>query len=641
MTTPVQMSLSDLPFTFGSEFLRDHAGHLISEPRIAIVELIANAYDAGATEAKVTWPDETGEYFEVLDNGTGMTVEEFHRRWRRLCYDRMQEQGATVQFPPGVPNKKRTAFGTSGKGRHSAFCFADAYQVDTWRDGKSITVRVELTNGGDQPFHCHIEREIERSGHGTKVSAQVERKLISVEQIREWIGSKFLVDPSFTIFVNGQKLQLLDLKSLSSSELEIEPYGKVLIHQIDAAEKDRTTRLRGITWWVNRRMVGQPSWDGLDERGAILDGRTAASRKYSFVVEADVLKQDVKDDWTGFHDGHRSTAIREEVRAHVIRALDGLLASTRKERKKTALEESRKALGSLSRLSRKVVGHFVDEVQEKCPTLSQGDLSRTVAVFANMEQARSGYDLLHRLAICSPDDLDTWNRLMQEWTASNAEIVLGELGRRLDLINRLQALVNATTTDELHDLQPLFARGLWIFGPEYEAVDFASNRGMATVIRKHLGGSESEAPNVRPDFVALADRSIGVYAADAYDEAGEVAGIRKVLIVELKKGGSEINVKELRQGEDYAQQVRKANLVRANTDILIYVLGATLGDDAQERIVGKTTKVIPMMYDTVLKRAHARTFNLQKKLEATQLLIQSDDEVEEVLSQPEQQSFQD
>ena len=632
MTTQRQ---TDLPFIFGLDFLHDHAGHLISEPRIAIVELIANAYDAGATEAKVSWPEDGGGHFEVLDNGTGMTLDEFHRRWRTLCYNRMYEQGALVTFPPGVAQGKRIAFGTSGKGRHSAFCFADAYQVDTWKDGQALTARIAMTQGGNEPFHCKIQSQTKKRGHGTRISAEVTRKLIPVQQIREWIGSKFIVDPSFAIIINGQQLQLPDLKALQSGELVIEPHGKVIIHQIDATAQDRSTRLRGITWWVNRRMVGQPSWDGLDERGAILDGRTAAAKRYSFVVEADILKADVKVDWTGFHESARCNAVREAVRINVIRALNDLLAGTRKERKKAALAENRTALGDLSRLSRKVLGQFVDEIQEKCPTLSQGDLARTVEVFAKMEQARSGYDLLYRLATCSPDDLDTWNRLMQEWTASNAEVVLRELGRRLELIRQLQELVHTTTADELHDLQPLFARGLWIFGPEYEAVDFASNRGMATVIRKLLGGTDSEIPRIRPDFVALPDRSIGVYSADSYDEGGEVAGVRKVLVVELKKGGFNVTRSELRQGEDYALEIQKANLVHPDTEIIVYVLGATLGDDAQERSVGKTTKLVPMMYDTVLKRAHARTFNLQRKLDSAQPRGETDSDVEEVLAQPD------
>jgi hypothetical protein len=235
----------ELPFIFGSDFLRDHAGHLVSEPRIAIVELIANAYDAGATDVKVTWPDEEGGHFEIADDGTGMTAEEFCRRWKTLCYNRMQEQGAVVQFPPGVKQKKRIAFGTSGKGRHSAFCFADSYKVETWKEGKSITALVKMTEGGNEPFHCQIQGEANKKGHGTKVSAEVTRRLIPVEQIQEWVGSKFTVDPSFAVVINGQRLQLLDLKALTSNELTIEPHGKVMIHQIDAAAQDRSTRLRG------------------------------------------------------------------------------------------------------------------------------------------------------------------------------------------------------------------------------------------------------------------------------------------------------------------------------------------------------------------------------------------------------------
>jgi DNA modification methylase len=43
--------------------------------------------------------------------------------------------------------------------------------------------------------------------------------------------------------------------------------------------------------------------------------------------------------------------------------------------------------------------------------------------------------------------------------------------------------------------------------------------------------------------------------------------------------------------------------------------------------------------NSLRKRAHAWTFNLQKKLEGTQLRIEPDTEVEEVLAQPEQQEF--
>src|ERR1700751_5487535 len=127
--------------------------------------------------------------------------------------------------------------------------------------------------------------------------------------------------------------------------------------------------------------------------------------------------------------------------------------------------------------------------------------------------------------------LDAWNQIMQRWTAGNAEIVLSELEHRLKLIARLQSLITSSKADGLHDLQPLFERGLWMFGPEYDAVDFRSNRYLATIIRDSLGGTEQQVAHRRPDFVALPDRSIGIYSAAFYEDRGEISGIRQILVV--------------------------------------------------------------------------------------------------------------
>jgi hypothetical protein len=288
-------------------------------------------------------------------------------------------------------------------------------------------------------------------------------------------------------------------------------------------------------------------------------------------------------------------------------------------------------MGELPTISQKAIGQFIDEVQEKCPTMSDRDLSRTVQVLAKLEQSRSGYELLTQLAACSPDDLDTWNSLMQQWTASNAEIVLNELDRRLKLIERMEKLVENPLADELHDLQPLFERGLWIFGPEFEAVDFRSNRGLGEVIGKFLGGAAYKPPLRRPDFVVLPETSIGAYCADAYDTGGEINGIRKVAILELKNGGFCVTQKEADQARDYAKEIRKAGRVQPTTEIVAYVLGATLEDGLQSADYGGNTRIIPMVYQTVLRKAHQRTFNLQKRLRETTPTLVTDPEVEAVL----------
>jgi hypothetical protein len=42
MTSDKSPEARQLPFTFDSGFLHDHAGQIIADPRVAIIELIAN-----------------------------------------------------------------------------------------------------------------------------------------------------------------------------------------------------------------------------------------------------------------------------------------------------------------------------------------------------------------------------------------------------------------------------------------------------------------------------------------------------------------------------------------------------------------------------------------------------------------------
>jgi len=94
-------------------------------------------------------------------------------------------------------------------------------------------------------------------------------------------------------------------------------------------------------------------------------------------------------------------------------------------------------------------------------------------------------------------------------------------------------------------------------------------------------------------------------------------------------------MKEVRQAEDYIGEIRRTKLVQPWTKITAYVLGATI-DDAEERAMGaEHRRVIPMTYDLVLQKAHARTFQLKKKLELAEP-PKADKDVEEALAQPQQ-----
>lgn len=358
-----QSNLFGDAFHFNERFLQDHAGQIVSDPKIAIIELIANAYDAGTQNATIKWPDEIGGIFSVTDDGTGLTREEFEHRWTFFNYNRTEEQGAEVTFPPGAKRIRRVAFGQSGKGRYAPFCFARRYTVESRKDGASFKATVSLTEGGLAPFVLSDIQEGKKKGHGTTVSVNIQNaaRLLAVDDVRNLIGSKFLVDPSISIVVNDKAVELLDLSGIESDNLSIDPHGEVVIHFVDAEKHSRIAKLNGIAWWVNRKMVGEPTWDRLGNDGVYLDKRKGAGRRFSVIVEADFLKPDVNSTWQGFHASQKVLNVQEAVHAHIEQRLHDAMADVRRDRKLAVLKESQETIRELPTISKKVVTQFIDQ----------------------------------------------------------------------------------------------------------------------------------------------------------------------------------------------------------------------------------------------------------------------------------------
>jgi HSP90 family molecular chaperone len=141
----------NLEFAFGDNFLKHHAGQIITDQRFAIIELVANSWDAGAAKVEIKWPINSDRIFEIKDNGIGMTYNEFRQRWCTLNYNRLDEQGREVTFPNNVKKNRRMAFGRNGIGRHAMFCFSDTYEIITQKDGELTHAKVTLESGS-KPF---------------------------------------------------------------------------------------------------------------------------------------------------------------------------------------------------------------------------------------------------------------------------------------------------------------------------------------------------------------------------------------------------------------------------------------------------------------------------------------------------------
>ena len=122
---------------YEDRFLESWAGSIITNPTTAIVELVANCWDAYSTEVKIFWPDvKSDRTFTIKDNGIGMTREDFQYIWRAMSYDRIAKFGHTTNPPPDVQGLPRPVFGKNGKGRFASFCFAKEYLITSRKNGQ-------------------------------------------------------------------------------------------------------------------------------------------------------------------------------------------------------------------------------------------------------------------------------------------------------------------------------------------------------------------------------------------------------------------------------------------------------------------------------------------------------------------------
>ncbi len=64
---------------FEDDYLVRTLGNLGTQPEIALTELVANAWDAGATQVDIYIPEEKGQKLTIQDNGTGIAPENLEK----------------------------------------------------------------------------------------------------------------------------------------------------------------------------------------------------------------------------------------------------------------------------------------------------------------------------------------------------------------------------------------------------------------------------------------------------------------------------------------------------------------------------------------------------------------------------------
>ena len=149
----------------------EHLGiNLYSNVPAVLSEIVANAWDADASEVRVTWDRGTGRIV-IQDDGVGMTPDEINERFLSVGYRRRDGQ-------PGPTPKGRHPMGRKGIGKLSLFSIANVVRIETIKGGvksafemKLSEIREQIRNAGGSGIYKPTILPVDGIDfpHGTKI----------------------------------------------------------------------------------------------------------------------------------------------------------------------------------------------------------------------------------------------------------------------------------------------------------------------------------------------------------------------------------------------------------------------------------------------------------------------------------------
>ena len=605
---------------FEDDYLVRTLGNLGTQPEIALTELVANAWDAGATQVDIFIPEKKGEVLTIQDNGTGLTKDEFYNRWMKLSYNRLKHQGKMVEFPKGV-DLKRYAYGRNGVGRHGLLCFNSEYQVITNKNGTESTFTL-TTKSEKQPFIIKDESFKKSIKGGTRLEVVVEKNLPNPTTILEVISARFLHDPKFFVSINRQTIQLEEHKGLiESNPVEVEDI-KLVVNLIDSKKSRKSTLYQGIAIWQGGRLVGEPSW--ILGYVMVLDGRSKEAKRYSVVVETTDLADFIKEDWTGFKKDEKLDKVYLAINEEVQKMFSKIAQENIDETTKLIRTHYKKEYNELSPLGKYEFNEAIQHISISNPTAKDESISLALETVLKLEKTRSGSELLIKLSNLSHEDIEGLNKILDNWSVKDALTVLDEIDKRISVIEAIRKLSSDSHVDELHVLHPLIASARWIFGPEFDSPEYSSNSQLQTSIEKVFGKKIDKGifnnNRKRPDIVVMGNSTFSITGTTDFDHDNGLSSLRKILIIELKRGGFKIGRGERNQAVGYIEDFSNCGTIIGNPYINAFVVGESFSEKVQpfQTIENDNKveigKVHICLFSQIVDSSEKRLFNLRERL---------------------------
>jgi uncharacterized protein (TIGR02391 family) len=272
-----------LQMTFMPNTIEHLGARLYSTLPPVLSELIANAYDADASEVRIKLNDNGDKEIVVRDNGHGMTLDDINRKFLRIGRNRRDDESSQLSLGG------RPVIGKKGLGKLSFFGIAHIIEVSTVKEGKRNTFLLDWNEivGGNQdelrnyqPVIKELNVDDSESNHGTTITLRNIQRVsdFDPEALADRLSKIFIIEPGFNIYIqrNVESGILLNNERKYASlnkevewavpddiEMETDYTRAAQIKGYLIATKtpiSPSTNMRGITLFSRKKMVNLPEY---------------------------------------------------------------------------------------------------------------------------------------------------------------------------------------------------------------------------------------------------------------------------------------------------------------------------------------------------------------------------------------------
>ena len=393
---------------------------------------MANSYDADATEVVISLPDVIDENAAItlVDNGSGMSVEELKTKFLYIGRDRREEGERT--------KSDRLIIGSKGIGKLAGFGIASRIRLTTRKDGKQSSLTIDksdldsIEHLAGHHFDITVTDTEAESGTTIELLELHERLNLPIaDVIRRHLFRAMPTRPDFKVTVNEVECAAdAVLGEKTDFTQEIPEIGRVTGYYIVANARQTPP---GLSVRVRGRLVQEPSLFGLDTRshGFFTAEKIVGEINAEFLdpEKTEGARHDlIKTSRDGFlEDSDVVRKFNEWASGFVRTVIQGVDAGETEKRTKALMDapEIKARLDALPPHVRGTASKVVRGIIGKLKTASDEDAKNLIEWILRYYESNVLKELMNAIAAADVKEAEKLAGLVNEWGLSQLNSVAG------------------------------------------------------------------------------------------------------------------------------------------------------------------------------------------------------------------------